>query len=131
MQFTLIVSSSPQDPATRRALLFARALLAAGQSIQRVFFYQDGVHVASRLLVCPQDETDWVAGWQALVREQQLEAVVCIAAALRRGVLDAAEARRYQKDADNLAEGFVLAGLGELHEALQHADRVVHFRGDA
>lgn len=131
MQFTLLVSSSAHDPATRRAFLFAQALLAAGHSIGRIFFYQDAVHIASKLVVCPQDETDWAAAWQKLVQEQQLEAVVCIAAALRRGVLDAAEAKRYGKAGDNLAAGFVLAGLGELHEALQSQGRLVHFRGDA
>ncbi len=131
MQFTLVVCSSPQDPATRRALLFARALLAAGHGIRTVFFYQDGVHIASDSLVFPQDEHNWAAAWQALVGEQQLNAVVCIAAALRRGVLDEVEARRYRKTAVSLAEGFVLAGLGELHEALQASERVVHFRGDA
>lgn len=131
MQFTLIVSSSPQDPATRRALHFASALLEAGHGLVRVFFYQDGVHIASRLPVCPQDEENWALRWQAFVREHQLDAVVCISAALRRGVLDVDEARRYFKDADNLAEGFVLSGLGQLHDALQASERVVHFRADS
>lgn len=131
MQFTLILSAAPHDPATRRALCFAQALLAAGHSIARVFFYQDAVQIASRLIVCPQDEQDVAARWQALVRDQQLDAVVCIAAALRRGVLDAPEAARYGRDADNLAEGFVLSGLGQLHEALQGSDRLLHFKGDA
>ncbi len=131
MQFTLILSSSPQDPASRRALCFAKAVIDAGHQLQRVFFYQDAVHLASRLLVVPQDEQDLAAQWQEFVREQQLDAVVCIAAGLRRGVLDEAEARRYGKSADNLAEGFELSGLGQLHEAMQSADRVVHFKGDA
>lgn len=131
MQFTLILSSSPQDPASRRALCFARAVIAAGHQLQRIFFYQDAVHLASRLLVVPQDEQHLAAQWQQFVRENRLDAVVCIAAALRRGVLDEAEARRYEKDADNLAAGFELSGLGQLHEAMQSADRVVHFKGDA
>ncbi len=131
MQFTLVVSSSPQDPASRRALCFARALVESGHSLLRVFFYQDGVHLGSRLPVLPQDEYDVTRQWQEFVREHQLDAVVCVAAGLRRGVLDAAEARRYEKDADNLAEGFELSGLGQLHEAMQQADRLVHFRGDA
>lgn len=131
MQFTLIISSSPQDPGSRRALCFARAVIAAGNSLQRVFFYQDAVHLASRLLVVPQDEQDLAAQWQEFVRENQLDAVVCIAAGLRRGVLDEAEAQRYGKNADNLAAGFELSGLGQLHEAMQSAERVVHFKGDA
>ncbi len=130
MQFTLILSSSPQDPATRRALYFAKALLASGHQIQRVFFYQDAVHIASRLLVVPQDEQHLAQQWQEFVLEQELDAVVCIAAGLRRGILDQAEAKRYHKDADNLAAGFFLSGLGQLHEALQDTERMVHFKGD-
>ena len=131
MQFTLILSSSPQDPATRRALRFAQAVLAAGHQINRVFFYQDAVHIASRLLVFSQGELNIVQQWQEFVCMHQLDAVVCITAALRRGVLDQDEARRYQKDAYNLAEGFVLSGLGQLHEALQAGEQAVHFKGDA
>lgn len=131
MQFTLVLSAAPHDPATRRALCFAKAVLEAGHSLQRLFFYQDAVHIASRLLVLPQDEPNWAQQWQALVLEHQLDAVVCIAAGLRRGVLDADEARRYQKDSDNLAAGFVLSGLGQLHEALQSGARTLHFKGDA
>lgn len=131
MQFTLILSSSPQDPASRRALCFARAVIAGGHQLQRIFFYQDAVHLASRLLVVPQDEQNLAAQWQEFIRENQLDAVVCIAAGLRRGILDQAEAQRYKKNADNLAVGFELSGLGQLHAAMQDADRVVHFKGDA
>jgi Uncharacterized conserved protein involved in intracellular sulfur reduction len=56
--------------------------------------------------------------------------VVCIAAALRRGVLDDAEASRYQRPAVNLPKPWELSGLGQLHEAAQTADRLVCFGGD-
>ncbi len=55
---------------------------------------------------------------------------MCIAAALRRGVLDQAEAQRYQRDAVNLAEGYQLSGLGQLHDGLQQADRFISFGGE-
>lgn len=131
MQFTLVISCSPQDPASRRALCFARAAVAAGHPIRQLFFYQDAVYHASRLLVTPQDENNQAALWQAFIQEHQLDAVACIAAALRRGILDQAEASRYDKDADNLAAGFVLSGLGQFHEVLQQDGAVVHFKGDA
>jgi len=51
------------------------------------------------------------------------------AAGLRRGVLDAGEAQRYQRPAANLAAGWELSGLGQLHEAAQQADRLVCFGG--
>lgn len=96
----------------------------------RLFFYQDGVHSASANVVAPQDELDVPAQWRAFVTEHQLDAVVCIAAALRRGVLNAEEAQRYQRPAVNLPAPWELSGLGQLHEAAQTADRLVCFGGD-
>lgn len=129
MKFVISVLSSSTAPSTRRALRFAQALLAEGHEIVRVFFYQDGVHNASNNLVVAQDQQDIAKQWQAFIIENQLDAVVCIAAALRRGVLDQAEAQRYQRDAANLAEGFQLSGLGQLHDGLQQADRFISFGG--
>lgn len=129
MKFVINVLSSSTAPATRRALRFAQTVLAEGHEIVRVFFYQDGVLTASNNLVLAQDQTDIAQQWQAFINENRLDAVVCIAAALRRGVLDQAEAQRYQRDAVNLAQGYELSGLGQLHDALQQADRVVSFGG--
>lgn len=130
MKFVISVLSSSTAPSTRRALRFAQAVLAQGHEIERVFFYQDGVLNASNNLVVAQDQQDIAKQWQAFINEHQLDAVVCIAAALRRGVLDQAEAQRYQRDAANLAEGFQLSGLGQLHDGLQQADRFVSFGGE-
>lgn len=131
MKFVLLISSPPQSPATRRALRFAEALLESGHSLERVFFYQDGVQIASKLLVYPQDEINIAQQWQAFIQQHQLDAVVCIAAALRRGLVDESEAQRYQLSASNLANGYTLSGLGQLHEAIQQAERMIHFRGQA
>ncbi len=131
MKFVLLISSAPQSPATRRALRFAQALLESGHRLERVFFYQEAVHIASKLLVYPQDEPNIAQQWQAFIQQHQLDAAVCIAAALRRGVVDEGEAQRYQLQTSNLAQGYTLSGLGQLHEAIQQADRIVHFRGQA
>ena len=56
-----------------------------------------------------------------------LDLVVCIAAAQRRGILDANEAKRQGKDGDNIAPGFRISGLGQLIEAGIQADRLVVF----
>ncbi len=53
-------------------------------------------------MVAPQDEQDIAAQWRTFIEAHRLDAVVCIAAALRRGVLDEAEANRYQRPAVNL-----------------------------
>lgn len=130
MKFAIAVFSPAHAPSSRRALRFAQAALAGGHEVVRLFFYQDGVHSASANVVAPQDETDIAAQWRDFVSEQQLDAVVCIAAALRRGVLNDDEANRYQRPAANLPAPWELSGLGQLHEAAQLADRLVCFGGD-
>jgi tRNA 2-thiouridine synthesizing protein D len=130
MKFAIAVLSPPHAPATRRALRFTEAALAAGHEIVRVFFYGEGVHTASANLVVPQDEVDVGAQWLALIAERQLDAVVCIAAALRRGTLNAEEAARWERPAAIVLPPLELSGLGQLHEAAQHADRLICFGGD-
>ena len=71
----------------------------------------DGLHVV-------------VCGFAA---DHGVDLVVCVAAAQRRGIVDAHERERQGKDADNLAAGFRIAGLGQLIEAALDADRLVQF----
>ncbi|MHC6226232.1 sulfurtransferase complex subunit TusD [Pseudomonas sp. X10] len=130
MKFAIAVFSPAHAPSSRRALRFAQAARAGGHEIVRLFFYQDGVHSASANVVAPQDELDVAAQWRTFISEQQLDAVVCIAAALRRGVLNEEEAKRYQRPAVNLPPPWELSGLGQLHEAAQTADRLICFGGD-
>jgi len=130
MKFAIAVFSPAHAPSSRRALRFAEAVLEGGHDITRLFFYQDGVHSASANIVAPQDEIDVAAQWRAFIQDHRLDAVVCIAAALRRGVLNQEEAQRYQRPAANLPAPWELSGLGQLHEAAQLADRLICFGGD-
>ena len=93
------------------------------------FFYHDGVNNGTRLTVPPQDDRNIVKRWSELAAEHKLDLVVCIAAAQRRGLMDAPEAKRNGKDADNIAPGFRISGLGQLIEAGIQADRLVVFGG--
>ncbi|SDU04494.1 sulfurtransferase complex subunit TusD [Halopseudomonas salegens] len=127
MKFAIALLAGAQDPAARSALEFSRAVLASGHSISRLFFYRDAVHLASSLGVQPQDESDLAAEWRDFIQHYELDAVVCIAAALRRGVLDDAEAKRWERANSNTAEPWVLSGLGQWVEAMQRADRAVTF----
>lgn len=129
MKFAIALFSAAHAPSSRRALLFARAALAGGHEIVRLFFYQDGVHSASGNIVTPQDELDVPRLWREFVTEHQLDGVVCIAAALRRGVLNDEEAQRYERSAVNLPAPWDLSGLGQLHDAVQSADRLICFGG--
>ena len=130
MNCVIALFAAPHAPSTRRALRFAEAALAAGHGISRVFLYREAVHLASANLVNPQDEQDIARAWHALVLQHRLDGVVCIAAALRRGVLDQGEASRHERPAAHHAAGWTLCGLGQLHDAMQQADRLVCFGGD-
>lgn len=128
MIFAINIYSAPHSSqASFTAYQFAKSLIAQGHKLHRVFFYQDGVHNATRLASPPQDEFDLYKAWQELAEAHNIDMVVCIAAALKRGILNAEEAARYRKDANNLAEGFTLGGLGQLIEAAVEADRLVTF----
>jgi len=128
VKFGVVVSEGPYThQAADSAYLFVKAALDAGHEVPRVFFYHDGVYVATRLSVPPQDERNIQENWTALAKEHEVDLVVCIAAAQRRGILDANEAKRQGKDADNIAEGFQISGLGQLIEMGIQTDRLVTF----
>ncbi|WP_235425663.1 sulfurtransferase complex subunit TusD [Cellvibrio mixtus] len=127
MIFSINVQSPPSSQASYSAYQFCRALLRQGHNLHRVFFYQDGIYNATNLAAPPQDELDLYSEWQKLSKEHSVELVVCIAAALKRGLLNQEESIRYNKAGHNLAEGFTLGGLGQLIEAAAVSDRLITF----
>ena len=128
MIFSLAIYAAPYtSQASDSAYRFALALLENGHTLYRVFFYQDGVHTSSSLTTPPQDEIHFTQNWQALARQHNIDLVVCIAAALKRGLLNQKEASRYDRPAFNLAEGFELSGLGQLVDATVMSDRLITF----
>jgi len=128
VKFAVVVNEGPYThQASDSAYQFTKAVLAKGHEVFRVFFYHDGVNNGSRLTVPPQDERNVQKNWTELGEEHKLDLVVCIAAAQRRGILDANEAKRQGKDADNIAPGFRISGLGQLIEAGIQSDRMVIF----
>ncbi len=128
MKFSIVVYGAPYSTqASQSALHFARAVLAEGHELYRVFFYQDGVYNANSLIAAPQDEDDIVKSWQAVQASCGVELVTCIASSLRRGVLDETEADRYEKHAGNIAEGFTISGLGQLIDAAMASDKLMTF----
>ena|SRR3989338_1380066 len=128
MKFAVLVNEGPyQHQAADSAIQFTKAALESGHEISRVFFYHDGVNNGTRLTVPPRDDRNIVEEWSKLAEAHNLDLVVCIAAAQRRGILDASEAKRQGKDSDNIAQGFRISGLGQLIEAGIEADRMVVF----
>lgn len=128
MKFGILVNEGPyQHEAADTAYHFTKAALDKGHEIFRVFFYHDGVNNGTRLTSPPQDDRNITTRWTALAEEHDLDLVVCVAAAQRRGIVDAGEAKRNGKDADNIAPGFRISGLGQLIEAGIEADRLMVF----
>jgi len=128
MKFAIQINSSPYHANSgQTAYQFACAALAQGHQIIRIFFYHDGVYHAFRYAMPPDDERQFSQCWTTLARDHQIDLLVCISAAQRRGLLAADEARRQGKTDNDLAEGFRIGGLGQLLEATLAADRFLVF----
>jgi tRNA 2-thiouridine synthesizing protein D len=128
MKFGILVNEGPyQHQASDSAYQFTKAAIEKGHEVFRVFFYHDGVNNGTRLTTPPQDDRNIVKRWSELASEHNIDLVICVAAAQRRGIADADEAKRNGKDADNIAPGFRISGLGQLVEAGIQADRLVTF----
>lgn len=127
MKFSLVVLSPPSRPGASTALRFARAAVAGGHDIHRVFFFSEGVHNANALSVMPQDEVQLAQAWAAFAEAHGVDLVSCISAGIRRGLLNETESRRYSRAGHSLQPGFDLSGLGQWVDATLAADRTVVF----
>jgi tRNA 2-thiouridine synthesizing protein D len=128
MKYTILVNEGPyQHQSADSALQFVRAALEKGHEIFRVFFYHDGVNNGTRLTVPPADDRQIQKSWSELAEKHGLDLVICIAAAQRRGIMDADEAKRQGLDANNIAPGFRISGLGQLVEGGIQSDRLIVF----
>lgn len=128
MKFSIQINSSPyQSNSGETAYQFIKSVLEMGHQVIRVFFYQDGVYHAFRYSTPPDDELQVVARWSALAEKYELDLVVCVSAAQRRGLLEANEAKRQGKRDLDIADGFRIAGLGQWVEAALKADRSIEF----
>ena len=128
MKFGIVINEGPYThQASDSALHFVKSAINKGHEIFRVFFYHDGVNNGTSLGVPPQDDRNLANEWSELAEKHDLDLVVCVAAAQRRGMLDEDEMKRHGKEANNLNKGFRISGLGQLIEAGIQADRLVTF----
>ena len=117
MKFGILINEGPfTHQASDTAYQFAKAALEKGHEINRVFFYNDGVNNANKLSEPQADDRNLVKLWSELATEHKLDLVVCVAAALRRGIKD-----------ELIPEGFRISGLGQLIEAGIEGDRLMVF----
>ena len=117
MKFGILVNEGPfNHQASDSAYRFAAAAIEKGHEVPRVFFYNDGVYNANKESEPQSDDRNIVKLWSDLATAHNIDLVVCIAAALRRGIKD-----------PSLPEGFRISGLGQLIESGITNDRLVVF----
>ena len=125
MIYSLLVLSSPLK--STNAARFAEAALQRGHTLARVFFMDDGVYHGQGHAVFPQDEHEPAQAWEALARKHEVELVLCVSSALKRGILNAEEAQRYERGNASIHPAFQIGGLGLLIDAAASSDRLLTF----
>ncbi len=117
MKLGIMVNEGPfTHQASDSAYQFAKAAIEKGHRVMRVFFYYDGVYNANKLSSPQTDDRNLVKLWGEMAKQHDVDLVVCVAVALRRGIKE-----------ENLADGFRISGLGQLIEIGIAADRFVVF----
>ena len=128
MKFSLLIHSSPfRSQNHQTAIRFAHALLEEGHELYRVFFQHEAVLIGNCLITPAQDEYNQQQAWQDLHKEHGTDLVLCVSSAIKRGVMNEFEAKRYELPFANLADGFEISGLGQLIDACDASDRVISF----
>ena len=128
MKFALLVLGSPYaGQSAESAWQYARAVVDQGHELYRVFFYHEAVSQGNALSVPHQEEVNHAGRWAQLASESGTEWVLCVASALKRGILDDREAQRHERDSSSAHPGFIISGLGQLIDAHAHCDRLVTF----
>ncbi|WP_232363057.1 DsrE family protein [Alteromonas mediterranea] len=73
------------------------------------------------------DELFAYDGWKALAADHNVNLMVCITAAVKRGIVSEMEAKENGIAQANLTTPFEQAGLGEFFTALHECNRLVQF----
>lgn len=124
MRYVLQVKSSMYGgQGASLALQLAKALLASGHQIDQIFFAGDAVYNGNAFNFPANDEVNLMKEWQKLHTTYHIPLNLCVAAAQRRGIVNAESA--VDAAQNNLAYGFQLSGLAEFSLALLNADRVI------
>ena len=117
MQIGIVVVDPPYlSPSVELALSFAQTAVSSGHEVNRVFFHKDAVYLGNSHLDVPTDEVNLQTEWTKFAVQNDVPLVLCVTSAQRRGIVSA-----------NIADGFEIAGLGQLIETMFESDRVVTF----
>ena len=116
MILSILVQEGPYNhEASDSAYNFIQAALAKGHTIRGVFFYDDGVYNATKLMDPPQDDRHIAKRWSGL-GGKGIEIIACVAASKRRGITE-----------EILAPNIRISGLGQLASMIDESDRLVTF----
>lgn len=128
MRIQVNVYSAPwSSQSSVDALTFLEEALKQGHEISRVFFFFDGVYHGLSSQSPASDETNFLAQWQK-IRDEGVELLLCIAASANRGLLDEAEAKRYEKEHPTIDNCFSLTGLGQWATGFHDSDHIITFK---
>ncbi len=122
MQFCVVVHKAPylvQAPVS--ALRFCQAVLKSEHHLRQVFFQQSGVLVGNRWAQADGGSESLFTAWQELGMVYGIPLILCSASVKHFGVISESNS------IDGSIPGFIVAGLGQLVEAMAQADRVVNF----
>lgn len=130
----LLINADPSQSLAWHAYRYAKAFLEnevetndkLGSQLN-IFFYGEAAHTGNGLRWQTADQKSLTHLWSQLNQDYQQRLPICVSTALTRGITDADNARRHNLEAENLAEGFELVGLGELADQLAKAEKVVTF----
>ncbi|MXP56538.1 sulfurtransferase complex subunit TusD [Pantoea sp. Mhis] len=130
MKYTLLVTGPAYGTQhASSALLFARALLETEHELKSIFFYREGVLNANQLNVPVSDEFDMVRAWQELYLQYGVTLNICIASALRRGMMNIDDNKDidFKLISNNLYSSFKMTGLRTLAKAILNSERLIQF----
>ena len=123
----MVLGSPYADTSTATALNFSRQVIESGNHIELIFFYHEAAYIGTELSIASQDEQNLPEAWQEFVSKHNLNAIVCIASGLKRGIIDKPESDRYEKDQHSLHPNIELSGLGQWVDAVNTADKHIVF----
>jgi tRNA 2-thiouridine synthesizing protein D len=127
-EFSILITSSPfHGDSAMRALAFINGVIANGDKVNNIFFYSDGVYHANSLMLDTGDAFSTYKAWSKLSTEHDVTLLVCITAAVKRGIVSQQEADDNGIGFANLQSPFVQAGLGEFFTSLHSCNNLVQF----
>ncbi len=132
-EYSILITTSPfHGDTAMRALAFIQGVIDNGDTVNNVFFYSDGVYHTNNMMLRSGDELYVLDQWKALSEQHNVALLVCITAAIKRGIVSEGEAiengiTQNGSPMVNLSAPFQQAGLGEFFTALHNCNKVVQF----